>query len=77
MAILDSPMKEINGPDLILDLTVEIISRFWGFRCQGTLTYPTRDPRNSNDYAPGPYDHYPYDHSQNFITPFKDLAGSH
>jgi hypothetical protein len=80
----DSPMKPpvytwtvtisawINGCDQIAKSHIAIS----GFSMSRNLTYPTRDPRNSDDYAPGPYDHYPHDRSQTF-TPFKDLVGSH
>jgi hypothetical protein len=52
--IPDSPMKEINGPDLILALTAAIksrnrISRFRGFRCQVNWTFQSPDPRFSDE----------------------------
>jgi hypothetical protein len=52
--IPDSPMKKINGPDLILALTAAIksrnrISRFRGSCCQVNWTFQSPDPRFSDE----------------------------
>jgi hypothetical protein len=56
--IPDSPMKKINGPDLILALTAAIksrnhISRVRGSCCQVNWTFQSPDPRYSADVTCG------------------------
>jgi hypothetical protein len=52
--IPDSPMRQINGPYLMLALMAAIksrnrISRFQGFRCRMNWTFQSPDPRFSDE----------------------------